>query len=248
MVLAGKLAVMQAYQNQLAVSEQLLSLLLIAALAVFLLGLIFRMVQYWRIPVPFNIPIMPAPKNKFGVLVRLLKETVLFQSLFRASKWTWLFGWTMHLALVLLLFKHLFYIYSVPPLWVAWLMSVGHWLFALFVFGLTGLLLRRIVVQRVRLISAPSDYSMLLLLLGIAFTGYSMHTGAVINLVEVKAFVAGLLSFEWRGIPADWRFMLHIVLVSILLLIFPFSKLLHAPGLFFAPTLNQADDIRERKK
>jgi nitrate reductase gamma subunit len=29
--------------------------------------------------------------------------------------------------------------------------------------------------------------------------------------------------------------------------IFPISKLLHAPGLFFSPTRNQADDARERR-
>ena len=29
--------------------------------------------------------------------------------------------------------------------------------------------------------------------------------------------------------------------------VFPFSKLLHAPGLFFSPTRNQADDSRERR-
>jgi hypothetical protein len=31
------------------------------------------------------------------------------------------------------------------------------------------------------------------------------------------------------------------------MLIFPFSKLMHAPGLFFSPTRNQVDDPRERR-
>jgi hypothetical protein len=29
--------------------------------------------------------------------------------------------------------------------------------------------------------------------------------------------------------------------------VFPVSKLLHAPGVFFSPTRNQADDSRERR-
>ena len=247
MVPASKPVDMRAYPNPPVVSEQLLSLILLAAFAVFLLGFIARLIQYWRLPVPFNIPIMPAPKSRLGVFGRLLGETVLFKSLFLASKWTWVFGWSMHLALLLLLGKHLFYVYTVPPLWVAWLMSIGHWLFALFLFGLFGLLMRRIDVQRVRMVSAPSDYLMLLLLIAIAVSGYSMHAGAAVNVVEVKYFVAGLLSFEWRDLPADWRLVVHLLLVSVLLLIFPFSKLLHAPGLFFAPTLNQVDDTREGK-
>jgi hypothetical protein len=33
----------------------------------------------------------------------------------------------------------------------------------------------------------------------------------------------------------------------LLMLIFPFSKLLHAPGVFFSPTRNQVDDPREAR-
>jgi hypothetical protein len=31
------------------------------------------------------------------------------------------------------------------------------------------------------------------------------------------------------------------------MVVFPFSKLLHAPGLFFSPTRNQVDNPRERR-
>ena len=34
-------------------------------------------------------------------------------------------------------------------------------------------------------------------------------------------------------------------LVALLMIIFPISKLLHAPGLFFSPTRNQTDNARE---
>jgi len=33
----------------------------------------------------------------------------------------------------------------------------------------------------------------------------------------------------------------------VLMVIFPISKLLHAPGLFFSPTRNQTDDPREHR-
>ena len=36
-------------------------------------------------------------------------------------------------------------------------------------------------------------------------------------------------------------------MVAALLIVFPFSKLLHAPAVFFSPTRNQADDARERR-
>jgi hypothetical protein len=31
------------------------------------------------------------------------------------------------------------------------------------------------------------------------------------------------------------------------MIIFPFSKLLHAPGLFFSPSRNQADNSRDKR-
>jgi hypothetical protein len=39
----------------------------------------------------------------------------------------------------------------------------------------------------------------------------------------------------------------HLASVVILMIIFPISKLLHAPGIFFSPTRNQVDNPRERR-
>ena len=35
--------------------------------------------------------------------------------------------------------------------------------------------------------------------------------------------------------------------VATLMIIFPISKLLHAPGVFFSPTRNQTDSSREKR-
>jgi nitrate reductase gamma subunit len=48
-------------------------------------------------------------------------------------------------------------------------------------------------------------------------------------------------------LPADPLLLLHLLLVAVLMIIFPYSKLLHAPGLFFSPTRNQVDNPREKR-
>jgi nitrate reductase gamma subunit len=63
--------------------------------------------------------------------------------------------------------------------------------------------------------------------------------------VAVKAFFLGLMVADWQPLPADAVLYVHLALVALLMLIFPFSKLLHAPGVFFSPTRNQADNPRE---
>ena len=114
------------------------------------------------------------------------------------------------------------------------------------VFGLLGLLGRRIFVDRVRYISNPSDYLMLILIILIAVSGLMMkwfHT----DIYAVKQFFLGLMYFQWTELPSDFILLLHLSLVLLLMIIFPYSKLLHAPGLFFSPTRNQPDNARDQR-
>jgi hypothetical protein len=68
------------------------------------------------------------------------------------------------------------------------------------------------------------------------------------DIVAVKAFMLGLMRFDLQPLPADGPLLVHLFLVALLMAIFPASKLLHAPGVFFSPTRNQADDSRERRR
>jgi len=67
------------------------------------------------------------------------------------------------------------------------------------------------------------------------------------DIVAVKAFMRGLMLLDRQPLPADPVLLLHLGLVALLMLVFPISKLLHAPGLFFSPTRNQADTSREAR-
>ncbi|MGI9568897.1 MAG: respiratory nitrate reductase subunit gamma, partial [Desulfobulbia bacterium] len=42
--------------------------------------------------------------------------------------------------------------------------------------------------------------------------------------------------------------LIHLGLVALLMLVFPISKLLHVPGLFFSPTRTQVDNPREKRR
>ena len=46
---------------------------------------------------------------------------------------------------------------------------------------------------------------------------------------------------------ADPVLLVHLSLVALLMIIFPISKLLHAPGLFFSPTRTMTDNPREAR-
>lgn len=224
-----------------------LTFLYYGAALVLALGLALRIRRYAAVPAPLKIPTTPAPTNRIGVVLRMIRELTLFESLFKSNKWIWLFGWMFHFGLLLVLLRHLRYFTDPVWGWVAFLQPYGKYASLMMVLGLLGLWFRRVAVDRVRYISAPSDHLMLALLIAIGVTGIAMSFAVGTDVVAVKAFFLGLMWFDWQPLPSDPLLYGHLVLVALLMLVFPFSKLLHAPGVFFSPTRNQADNPRERR-
>ena len=225
----------------------LYALLFYAASLILVGGLAYKIRQYVRTPAPLKIPTTPAPITRSGVVVRMFKEVVFFASLFKATKWTWLFGWIFHFALLLVLLRHLRYFTEPVWLWVELIQPFGMYAGFGMLLGLLGLWARRFLVDRVRYISAPSDHLILVLLIGIAGSGLMMTYVSHTDIVALKAFFLGLLYFDWQPLPTDGFLLVHLSLVILLMVVFPFSKLLHAPGLFFSPTRYQVDNPRERR-
>jgi nitrate reductase gamma subunit len=177
----------------------------------------------------------------------MLREVIWFESLFRANKWIWLFGIMFHLALWLVLLRHLRYFIDPVWGWVVLIQPIGKYAGIIMMVGLAGLLARRIVVERIRYISSPSDYLMLILLMVIGGSGLLMTFVLHTDIVQFKAFMLGVMTFNWQPIPADPILLLHLSAVILLMIIFPYSKLLHAPGVFFSPSRNQVDNPREQR-
>lgn len=225
----------------------LFALLFYFAAIVMVAGLAFKIRQYWRTPAPLKIPTTPAPLTRTGVVFRLAREVVVFESLFKSNKWLWIFAVLFHLGLFLVLFRHVRYFQE--PVWLpVQLIQPFAVIYGLMMIaGLGMLLLRRLVSERIRYITGPSDILMLVLLLGIGMSGMAMTNVLHTDIVAVKMFFLGLLRLDFQPLPSDPVLLVHLFLVAVLMIIFPFSKLLHVPGIFFSPTRNQVDDARERR-
>ncbi|MCM2477917.1 respiratory nitrate reductase subunit gamma [Serpentinimonas maccroryi] len=217
------------------------------ATAIFVVGLALKIRQYALTPAPLKIPLTPAPLTRAGVGWRLTRELVFFQSLFRASKWTWVFSWVFHVALLLVLFHHVRF--TLEEIWspIGLIPLYGNYASVAMLVGLAGLWARRFLVDRVRYISTPSDHLMLALLMAIGLTGLGMNLYTDVDILAVKAFMFGLMHLSILPLPTEPLLLLHMFLVALLMIIFPISKLLHAPGLFFSPTRNMSDNPREAR-
>lgn len=218
-----------------------------AATVLLVVGLAFRIKKYASTPAPLKIPTTPAPTTQSGVVLRLFREVVFFESLFKSNKWIWLFGYLFHFGMLLVLLRHLRYFTDPVWTWVALMQPFGKYASFAMLAGLLGLWARRFLVDRVRYISAPSDHLMLALLVGIAITGMGMTFVAHTDIVMVKGFFLGLMRFSPQPLPSDPLLLAHLGMVVALMIVFPISKLLHAPGVFFSPSRNQVDNPREKR-
>ncbi len=213
----------------------------------FVVGLLHRIRVYANIPAPLKIPTTPAPTTTGGVILRMTREVVFFDSLFKANLWTWAMGWMFHAGMALVVLRHLRYFTEPVWGWVILIQPFGIYAGIAMLMGLCGLWARRLFVERIRYISTPSDHLMILLLIGIASSGLMMQFFAHTDVIAVKNYFQGLMQFSIQPLPADAILVLHLVSVVVLLLIFPISKLLHAPGVFYSPTRNQTDNPREHR-
>jgi nitrate reductase gamma subunit len=216
------------------------------ALAIFLAGVAYRIYLYAQAPAPFNIALTPAPKTAGGVIARLTGDVLLFQNLFRADKVLWAGSWVFHASLFITLTWHLrYFLYPVPE-FVMFMQPPAVYTGYLLPIAAVYLFWRRLASLREFYTSGLPDYGALILLGGIAGTGLLVHYVARAYLVDIKAFALGLVTLRPVAPPMHPIFIFHFLLVCLLLIYFPYSKLMHAGGLFFSPTRNQTYDLARR--
>jgi len=212
------------------------------------------------------------PHDGIGVVLRMALEVLLFRSLFRnaggeissggrivyrEAKALWLAALAFHWSLLVIILRHIrFFLYPVPGFVPALervdgIFELGMPAFllsdAVVLAALAWLLLRRVLDPRLRYLSLFSDYLALSLLVGTAGTGILLRYLAPVDLAAVKLWALGLAAFTPGAAPAGGLFFIHIALVCALLAYFPFSKLMHAGGVFLSPTRNLANNSRMKR-
>jgi nitrate reductase gamma subunit len=143
-----------------------------AAMATFLLGVIYRVLKWARSAVPFRIPTtcgqqktlpwiknspLESPHNIWGVLGRMFLEVFFFRSLFRNTranvtegprilyapdKWLWAAGLAFHWSFLIIFIRHFKYFAEPVPQWVMMIQSLD----SFFQIGLPMILATDVIV------------------------------------------------------------------------------------------------------
>lgn len=226
----------------------ILQILPYIALVIFTFGLLYRLGRWAGARIVHNITLSPFPQSNGQVLGILGAEVLFFRSLFSSDRALWAGSWVMHMALFAIIGGHVMGIYFLGRQFVYIGMSaslseqisaiMGTSMGLVIFAGLLYLLIRRITVTKVREVTGTSDFLHLILLLTIVTIGNVMRLGdgLGISYAPVKDYVTHLVML--KPIPLNHEvftkplFVLHLLFVQILLMIFPFSKLLHVFGMF----------------
>lgn len=241
MGLPNRPVVTQGYLNPPVVFDRIIGIAFTAAFIWVVLGTLFKTFVWMRSRSSLTIVLAPAPTSYLGVAGRLLLELFTFRSLWRASPLTWIASLAMHYGFLLILLMHLRFVFKNLPLWLVPLIQYSGWAALCMLGGLSILFMRRVLVDRIRYVSSPSDYLHLLLLFFLALSGVLLKRIWPTDLYAAGEFLRGALSFSWQPLPDHTGLLVHVLLVLLLLLIFPVSKLVHGIGILFAPTFVQRD-------
>ena len=119
---------------------------------------------------------------------------------------------------------------------------------ALVLAAVTFLVLRRIQDAKMRVISLPTDFFPLFLIMAIVVAGISMRYVTKVDVMPVKTLMLNLLNFSFEP-PGEigTLFYVHLFLICVLAIYFPFSKLMHMGGIFLSPTRNQCNNSRAKR-
>ncbi|HMM20272.1 MAG TPA: respiratory nitrate reductase subunit gamma [Selenomonadales bacterium] len=216
--------------------------------AVFLVGVACRIASWCKAPVPFQLTLFPAPRSGAGRIAAMGGELLLFRSLYKSDRSLWLWVWLFHVSLAVVIGGHVVGIYFLMNQFTliglsaaasqALSAALGTAFGLLLLAALLALFYRRLADPEVKRLSDPADFIDLLLLLAVAVTGNHMRLLAVhTDLPAIKAYMGGLLTLSPTPIPENGIFIAHFLLVNLLLIYFPFSKMLHFAGFLINRTM-----------
>lgn len=208
---------------------------------VLLFGL-WRRCRHWRQAAARPAPLFPGASSPLRAWGRLGGQLCLLRGRRTAPGAGALPAWGLHVALALLFIGHLRAVTDFPRLWaalaltpeaVARLADLAGGLVGLAALAaVLALLARRLFTPGLRAISGPEDFLVPLLLAAVIGSGLAMRFGGQARLEPVWAYFADLAALRPRPMPAVPGFAAHFLLAQALAVVLPWTKLVHAVGVF----------------
>jgi nitrate reductase gamma subunit len=177
---------------------------------------------------------------------------------FPERKGLWLGALAFHWSLLIIVVRHLrLFVDPVPDVAAALaaldgFFEVGtpRWYAtdAIVAAALVYLLARRLRDPLLRYLTLPADYLALAALMAVTGTGIAVRYVARVDLIAVRDYALSLAALSPSTLPDPGPWLIaHLASVALLLGILPFTKMVHAFGVWLSPTRNLPNDSRRRR-
>jgi len=216
------------------------------AIAIFILGMIYRVYQWLGAPkARLKTGVFPKPDSGAARWGQVAVDSLTFPQALKADRTIWTFTILFHFALLGAFVGHLRLVHEFTPL-LNLLGPEGMDQFALWSGGVMGgllivalvyYLLRRLT-SPYKEISVPEDFILLFLLILVVVMGDHMRFIGKIHAADYRIYFQSLLAFKpaFPKVLADsstkWALVFHILFANLLIIYFPFSKLVHVIATF----------------
>jgi nitrate reductase gamma subunit len=224
------------------------SFVVYAGLVTFVAGMGYRVYQWLNTPKSeVKLALYPKPQTEGGLITKVLTDTLVAPQSREIEPGAWAASFAWHAAAFAAFVGHLRLLAEFKPLqWILGkegLDEVGGAAGAVAGVVMTGSTvyhLGRRFKDPYKRISVPEDYLLLLLILAIELTGDHMRLRGDVHAEDYRGWFRRTLAlrpaFPERLAKSQSRWSLdaHMISVGALLAYFPFSKLVHVIGAFFA--------------
>jgi nitrate reductase gamma subunit len=168
-------------------------------------------------------------KNRaaFGTLILMFIDIISFRRVLAASGLLWFGSLLFHISFLIVTLGHLRYFTDPVPLWVVDLQTCGVIAGYILPASVIYLLSIRIFSKKDRYLTYD-NYLILGLVLLISITGLLMRLVFRPDLISIKEFSYGLLSFRPTTLQDGYLFVVHLLTVLSLVLLLP-SHIFSAP-------------------
>ncbi len=192
----------------------------------FWIRIIWHFIIWYRAANTFKTYPHPS-RASLDMLALIAADLFFFRRLFLSNKLLWIGSWMFHLAFVLVLFQHLRFFMDPVPSIIIVMQPIGRVAGYVLPVSLVYLFGLKIIRERQRYLSLLNILVMSLIFL-ISASGFALKFVARPDLVQVKAFMIGILRFSPEAVPDSPLFLVHFLMVLLLLPYLP-SHVFTAP-------------------
>jgi nitrate reductase gamma subunit len=177
--------------------------------------------------------------RRFEIYMTMFLDIIFFRRLFVENKLLWIGSWTFHVSFFLVILGHLRYFIEPVPACIRVLQPLGVFAGYVLPLSLLFILVIRIASGRNKYVSYY-NYFLLIMILLISLTGILLKKFYRTDLLAVKKYMLGILTFSPESLPPGLLFIIHFLLVLLLVPYLPFHFI-------FAPIVTMEARLRDEE-